>query len=223
MKDNKVKNAWEQLEPQPGAQERMYTNILKKAAAQTESPAEEAKAEEPRPAAQKRHSVSAWRRWGSLAACLAVVAAAGFLFPRMTDPGEPDDPPLLAGSPFEDVAGPEGFEKLGFSIDAPENAENLYYCIYDGQIARVDFTLNGHEYTYEAAKLDGNFSRAEGEAVGSAVLNAEYGAVLDRLSPDIWRAHWTCRDVSYYVSSFDGTGEEAMTEVSQTLIAASCQ
>ena len=35
--------------------------------------------------------------------------------------------------------------------------------------------LDGHEYTYEAAKLDGNFSRAEGEAVGSTALNAEYG------------------------------------------------
>ena len=63
-----------------------------------------------------------------------------------------------------------------------ENAENLYYCIYDGKIARVDFTLNGHEYTYEAAKLEGNFSQAEGDTVGSTVLNAEYGATLDCLS-----------------------------------------
>lgn len=100
-----------------------------------------------------------WRRWGSLAACLAIVIAAGFVLPHFFDRSEPDDPPVFVGSPFEDVDGPEGFEKLGFTIDAPENAENLYYCIYDGKIARVDFALNGHEYTYEAAKLDGNFPR----------------------------------------------------------------
>ena len=31
-------------------------------------------------------------------------------------------PPVMVGSPFEDVSGPEDFERLGFSIDAPEGA-----------------------------------------------------------------------------------------------------
>ena len=144
--------------------------------------------------------------------------AAGFVLPHFFDRSEPDDPPVFVGSPFEDVDGPEGFEKLGFTIDAPENAENLYYCIYDGKIARVDFTLNGHEYTYEAAKLDGNFSRAEGEAVGSTVLNAEYGATLDCLSPDTWRAHWSKESVNYYLSNFDGASEEAITAAAELLM-----
>ena len=148
-----------------------------------------------------------WRRWGSLVACLAIVIVAGFAFPHFFDRSEPDNPPVFVGSPFEDVDGPEGFEKLGFTIDAPENAENLYYCIYDGKIARVDFTLNGHAYTYEAAKLDGNFSRAEGDAVGSTALNAEYGATLDCLSPDTWRAHWSKEGVNYYLSNFDGASQ----------------
>ena len=91
------------------------------------------------------------------------------------------------------------------------------------KIARVDFTLNGHEYTYEAAKLDGNFSRAEGDAVGSTALNAEYGATLDCLSPDTWRAHWNYNDISYYLSSFDRPSEENITEIAQELIAASCK
>ena len=159
-----------------------------------------------------------WRRWGSLAACLAIVIAAGFVLPHFLDRSEPDDPPVFVGSPFEDVDGPEGFEKLGFTIDAPENAENLYYCIYDGKIARVDFTLNGHEYTYEAAKLDGNFSRAEGDAVGSTALNAEYGATLDCLSPDTWRAHWSKEGINYYLSNFDGASEEAITAAAELLM-----
>ena len=36
MNDNEVKNAFDYIEPEPGAQERMYANILKKAAAQRE-------------------------------------------------------------------------------------------------------------------------------------------------------------------------------------------
>ena len=147
MNDNEVKNAFDYIEPEPGAQERMYANILKKAAAQREDQNAEENIEAKQPTVQKRKTIPMWRRWGSLAACLAIVIVAGFAFPHFFDRSEPDNPPVFVGSPFEDVDGPEGFEKLGFTIDAPENAENLYYCIYDGKIARVDFTLNGHEYT----------------------------------------------------------------------------
>ena len=132
---------------------------------------------------------------------------------------EGNEPPVLGGSPFEDVQSAADFEeKLGFVIDAPEGAENVTYCIYDGEIARVDFTLDGRGYTYEAAKLDGNFSRADGEAVGSTALNAEYGATLDRVSLDTWRAHWNRDDVSYYLTNFDGAEESAITEIADTLM-----
>ena len=125
----------------------------------------------------------------------------------------------MVGSPFEDVQSAADLEeKLGFVIDAPEGAENVTYCIYDGEIARVDFTLDGYGYTYEAAMLDGNFSRGEGEAVGSTALNAEYGATLDRVSLDTWRAHWNRDDVSYYLTNFDGAEESAITEIADTLM-----
>ena len=219
MSENEIKKALDEIEPEPGAQERMYANILKKAAAQQKNaPAEQTADKKKAGNVQKRRSIPAWQRWGSLAACLALVIAAGFALPRITNRGEGDDPPVMAGSPFEDVTGPEDFEKLGFVIDAPAGAENVTYCIFDGEIARVDFTLDGHEYTFEAAKLDGNFSRAEGEAVGSTVLNAEYNAVLDRLSPDTWRAHWSKNGVSYYLTNFDGAAESAITAAAQALM-----
>ena len=83
----------------------------------------------------------------------------------------------------------------------------------------MDFTLSRHDYTYEAAtKLDGNFSRADGEAIGSVSLNAEYDATLDRLSPDVWRAHWSKDGVSYYLTNFDGAEESAITGVADTLM-----
>ena len=82
----------------------------------------------------------------------------------------------------------------------------------------MDFTLNHHDYTYEAAKLDSNFSRADGEAIGSVSLNAEYDATLDRLSPDVWRVHWSKDGISYYLTNFDGAEESAITGVADTLM-----
>lgn len=218
MNENEMKKAFDAVEPESGAKERMYANILKKAAAQKVVQVPESAPAEEKSAPKKRHSDPAWQRWGSLAACLALVAAIGFALPKLIQRTEPDGPPVMVGSPFEDVQSAADFEKLGFTIDAPANAENVTYCIYDGQIARVDFTLSGHEYTYEAAQIDGNFSRAEGDAVGSVLLNAKYNAILDRLSPDSWRAHWSHDTVSYYLTNFDGAGEEAITAVVNALL-----
>ena len=229
MSENEVKKAFNAIEPEDGTRERMYANILKKAAAQraaapeenADAPAAESNASPKTVPLPARRPTPRWKRYSAMAACLALVTTLtiGFLHPFFAGDSEGNEPPVLGGSPFEDVQSAADFEeKLGFVIDAPEGAENVTYCIYDGEIACVDFTLDGHEYTYEAAKLDGNFSRAEGEAVGSTALNAEYGAVLDRVSLDTWRAHWNRDDVSYYLTNFDGAEESAITEIADTLM-----
>lgn len=224
MSDNPIKHSFAHIEPEAGAQERMYANILKKAAAQREHQAVEQGHTEVKGVLQKRRTIPAWQRWCGLAACLALIAAVGLSLPKLVSRPGQGDPPVLVGSPMEDVAGPQDFaEALGFSIDAPEGAEDVQYSIFDGEIARVRFTLDGHSYTYAAARLEGNFSGVTGEAVGSVSLDAEFGAVLERLSMDCWRVHWSCGGVSYYLSNTDGASEEAITGVAQILIAASCQ
>ena len=228
MNENEVKTAFDRIEPESGAQERMYANILKKAAAQraaapeenADAPAAESNASPKTVPLPARRPTPRWKRYSAMAACLALVVTVtlGFLSPFLSRDSEANKPPVMVSSPFEDVQSAEEFEPLGFSIDAPEGVEDVTYCIYDGAIARVDFTLDGHEYTYEAAHLDGNFSRADGESVGSVSLNAEYGATLDRLSPDTWRAHWSKDGVSYYLTNFDGAEESAITGVADTLM-----
>ena len=229
MSENEVKKAFNAIGPEDGTRERMYANILKKAAAQraaapeenADAPAAESNASPKTVPLPARRPTPRWKRYSAMAACLALVTTLtiGFLHPFFAGDSEGNEPPVLGGSPFEDVQSAADLEeKLGFVIDAPEGAENVTYCIYDGEIACVDFTLDGHEYTYEAAKLDGNFSRAEGEAVGSTALNAEYGATLDRVSLDTWRAHWNRDDVSYYLTNFDGAEESAITEVANALM-----
>lgn len=228
MNKNEVKAAFDRIEPESGAQERMYANILKKAAAQkaaapeekTDAPAAENDASATVVFLPVRRPTPMWKRCSAMAACLAlaVTVTLGFLSPFLSRDSETNEPPVMGSSPFEDVQSAEEFEALGFSIDAPEGAEDVAYCIYDGAIARVDFTLSGHDYTYEAAQLDGNFSRADGESVGSVSLNAEYDATLDRLSPAVWRAHWSKDGVSYYLTNFDGAEESAITGVADTLM-----
>ena len=229
MSEKEVKKAFNAIEPEDGTRERMYANILKKAAAQraaapeenADAPAAESNASPKTVPLPARRPTPRWKRYSAMAACLALVTTLtiGFLHPFFAGDSEGNEPPVLGGSPFGDVQSAADFEeKLGFVIDAPEGAENVTYCIYDGEIARVDFTLDGRGYTYEAAKLDGNFSRADGEAVGSTALNAEYGAVLDRVSPDIWRAHWSRDGVSCYLTNFDGAEESAITEVANALM-----
>ena len=229
MSENEEKKTFHAIEPEDGAQERMYANILKKAAAQraaapeenADAPAAESNASPKTVPLPARRPTPRWKRYSAMAACLALVTTLtiGFLHPFFAGDSEGNEPPVLGGSPFEDVQSAADFEeKLGFVIDAPEGAENVTYCIYDGEIACVDFTLDGYEYTYEASKLDGNFSRADGEAVGSTALNAEYGATLDRVSPDTWRAHWSRDGVSCYLTNFDGAEESAITEVANALM-----
>ena len=212
MNQNKIKKALEEIEPAPGARERMYQNILRKAAEQQTAPKEENITVFP------ARRPSQWKRWGSLAACLALVLAVGLLLPRLRNSDiEPPGPPVMVGSPYEDVAGPEDFAKLGFTIAAPAEAEDLYYYILDGEIAGVDFALNGHSYTYRAARLEGDFSGANGMVTGSSSLHAEYNATLDHLSPNQWRAHWEYDDVSCYLTSSDAA-EEEITAVALSLL-----
>ena len=221
MNENEIKQAFDEIEPEIGAQERMYANILKKAAAQS---GEKVTENEPTPAKvmqmPTRRPTPLWKRYGALAACLVLVVGVtlGYLYPRFIGGNSQDDPNVMVGSPFEDVQSAEDFETLGFVIDAPEGAEDVAYCIMDGEIAQVDFTLDGHGYLYRAAKLDGDFSGINSKAVGSALLNAEYDATLDRLSPNTWRVHWSKGGVSYYLTNSDGAEEAAITDVADMLI-----
>ena len=52
----------------------------------------------------------------------------------------------------------------------------------------------------------------------NARIAVVYGATLDRVSPDTWRAHWSRDGVSCYLTNFDGAEESAITEVANALM-----
>ena len=144
MSENEVKKAFNAIEPEDGTRERMYANILKKAAAQraaapeenADAPAAESNASPKTVPLPARRPTPRWKRYSAMAACLALVTTLtiGFLHPFFAGDSEGNEPPVLGGSPFGDVQSAADFEeKLGFVIDAPEGAENVTYCIYDGE------------------------------------------------------------------------------------------
>lgn len=152
MTEDDIRAALDAIQPPDGAQDRMYQNVLKKASQQQAKP--------------KASNKPVWSRYAALAAMLAVVITAGAFWFRSgrttakpTEPefmqsapsGESSNAPMLAASPFEDVQSAADFEQLGFTIDAPEGASEISYCIAYGATAQVDFTLNSCAYLYEAS------------------------------------------------------------------------
>ncbi len=145
MNEKEIRSALEGIEPADGAQERMYRNILKKSAMPQAAP--------------RKVRTPIWQRYAALAACLVLVCTAGFFALRggKSTPVqmEPEDtelsqPPMMSASPFEDLQNADEFSRLGFTIDAPEGASDVTYCIAYGDTAQVGFTLDGCEYRYEA-------------------------------------------------------------------------
>ena len=290
-----IQAALTEIEPEPGAETRMYQNILKKAAAQgmqlqgaamhpdlaaptanqtsdfsaadltftaagnaqelqtaptaddSEEPQTAPTAVTPIRSARNRK----WRRYLSLAACLVLIVTAGLTLPQVLPSGadnvpggssdihnpEGNNPPTLTGSPFVDVDGPEDFADLKLSITAPEGASEVSYCIAYETTARVDFTLDGHAYTYLAACTDDDISGIDGEAQDSRTLTlpsangSETDVVLERLRltspdsssaadiPDTWRASWQTTGVSYCLLNEDGADEDAVCALLKTLAA----
>ena len=221
MNENEIKKAFDEIEPENGAQERMYANILKKAAVrngtQTDAPVQQDGEPLKTDPLHSRRPIPMWKRYSAIAACLALMATLtiGFLHPFFARDGEGEEPPVMGGSPFEDVQSAADFERLGFSIDAPEGAEEVSYCILDGEIAQVNFTLDGHSYLYRAAELSGDFSGA-GSVTFVKELDAVHDAVLE-CAPDVWRVRWNDGGVQYYLLHFGDAGEEAVTAAAELL------
>lgn len=195
--ENKIKEAFDQIELPEGAQERMYQNILKKAEL----------AEIHEPPVKKNFTRNVWRKYAAIAACLVVFITAGAFLPGILNgdpaaPTVPDDPPVLAGSPFVDVSGPQDFEtQLGFSINAPNGAEDVSFCIAYENTAIVTFTWNGHSYDYSSSRDAENLS-GNAEAVGGILSKS-----------------WQTDDLSFCLVNTDGAAQsefDALVQMLQT-------
>lgn len=211
MSEKKIKDSIDNIEPASGAKERMYRNIMKKAAQA---------APEEKPAEPKRNSAGILRYILPVAACfcLLVIGIARFL-PGIT-PAGPGESTVLGGSPFVEVKNAEAFKALSITLDAPEGAQNTSYAIIDDKIAEVDFELDGKNYLARASAQDGDFSGLNGQEFSEETIDAETNAILVSVNTgtgNYQKIIWTDGRINYCLYGTDGANREQIISVYQAL------
>ena len=213
----RIRKAIDSIEPEEGARERMLAGI-------------KSKAEEQRRRVMRSRSL----QWLAAAACFCLVVWGAFRFSgvlggNVTPPDgtvEQSDPPVMAGSPYEDVADADAlYEKTGVRIDAPAGAEDVMYSVYDKSIAHLIFTREGVTYAVMAAAKSGDFSGVGGETLSSEMIDAKTSAVLTKVNDDFsgekWKVAWTDGRISYYLTCPADADAEAVKKTALDVIALS--
>ncbi len=219
-KDERIKVAIDGIEPVEGAKERMFANIMKKAAEteQTESSPEK-KMEE-----KKITSINKIMKWAMpLAACLALALVGGFVVPKLVNRSNN----VIGGNnvqianPFVEVESAEAFKKdLGIEIDAPEAAENVTYNIIMGQTADIKFDLNGHNYVLRASKETDIIMGLYGSEEKVEDLDLKKGAELTVIKSgeeSYLLISWKEGKTNFALGNTDGASQEEIKEVFEAL------
>ena len=179
--EKNIRGAVDSIQPVEGAKERMLNNIKQKAAAQTE-------------AKQNTNPIKISKiiRWAvPVAACFALLLVGVKTIPMLTDkpPVDTSSSGLQDASPIMSVNSAEEItERLGIEIDAPEGAEGVFYAIIDGNIAEVQFTVDGNLYYLRASAQSGDLSGLYGKESAPEIIDSENSATISGV---------LCGDLSY--------------------------
>ena len=200
--NDKIKNSIDNIEPESGAKERMYQNILKKAA----------KEEKPKMSPAKIARIAL-----PIAACVCVVIlGVAKLLPGAGIADDTDESTVFGGNPYVEVEDASAFAPLGIAIDAPEDAENKSYAVIGGEIVEVAFTLDGHSYRLRASKDDAS-SGVNGEVVSRESIENGGDAELITMKVDgageCRLVEWTSGDVHFSLSNSDGAAGDELRAV----------
>ena len=93
---------------------------------------------------ERRPAPAAWRRWGAMAACLAVIVAGGLALPHLLTPNGTEDPPVLAGPGMEEMDSRAALEQaVGFSVEEAETLpfapQEVLYTAFDSGLAQIEY------------------------------------------------------------------------------------
>ncbi len=207
MSENKIKEAISSVEPEAGAKERMYRNIMDKAA--KKPPQKTAKP----PVRLTRYALP-------IAACLCIVIVGLVHFLSPDADIDSNDGMVMGGNPFVEVESAEAFRELSITLDAPDDAENVSYAVIDGKIAHVQFELDGKGYIARASAQDGDFSGIVGEEILIETVDAKTSAVLSEVQSDgasYYKIVWTNGKVSYCLYGTDGAEREQLIAAYEAL------
>ncbi|MBR5409682.1 MAG: hypothetical protein IK104_03355 [Clostridia bacterium] len=118
-------------------------------------------------------------------------------------------------NPMEKLEGPAKFEHdLGFTLDAPEGAEDVSYYVISGQIAEVGFWLGDHGFNLRATKEEGDVSGLFGESVSKETLDdgTELETILSG-EAEWYCLRWTEGDIYYTLTNTDGAAIADLTGI----------
>ena len=212
MSEKNIKESIDSIEPENGAKERMYQNILKKAQQQA-NPVEE-------PPIQKNRPIRFIRYALPIAACFCLlVIGIARIIPDNTlfNPSEND---VQGGNPFVEVENAEAFNALSITLEAPAGAQKVSYAIIDGNIAEIQFELDGKSYLARASAQDGDFSGLNGQELSQETIDAKNSAVLTEVQTDLYTYYkivWTNGKIKYCLSGTDGAAREQVIAVYDAL------
>ena len=226
--NDRIRAAVDQIEPADGARDRMLVHIQAKAE-KTKSEVRIMESSKKKPS-----SFANIAKWAlPIAACLTVVIVGAVMIMNhskqnnqktpnestlQTAKDQQDDENTMVVNPYQEVDGPEAFEKdLGFRIDAPEGAGYvLYIIIAPEHIADVRFTLEGHEYTLRGCKVNDDISGLYGDVKKTEELGDDRNAVLTVLGSgdeSYLKISWKSDGVNYELMNTDGASEEEIESV----------
>lgn len=206
MKNNTIVNSIEKIEPKKDAEKKMYNNIIAKSK------------RKPRKAAP----IKMIRMALPIAACICITVIGIIHFhpsnDPITNPGDsaPTDFLVQVGAPGYGEATLDDIERLGYTVNIPQDAEAVYYSLYDGKLASVDFLLDNHAYTLWASSQSGDFSGLDGAISKEISIHAKTDAKLyqlDSYTNLYWKASWTDGKNTYYLTNTDCAEESTMIEL----------
>lgn len=136
----------------------------------------------------------------------------------------PSESPVQIPNPVTEVESAEAFADLGVSIDAPQNTGEVSYSIIGGTVAQVGFTLDGHAYTYRAAKGEEDISGVY-ETFAEEALSVNWEFEAKGVSADIKTAEgggrlatWYEAGATYSLWTEDGVSDDAMSSLVLKLV-----
>ncbi len=213
-----IKTSLDKIVPQDDAKERMYENILTKAAKKEKS---------------RNKYISSLKYALPVAACLCVVVGYfAYSFGKKGDDIGNDsgyyessadytEGAVMGGNPFSDVDDAKKFLSIGIDIDAPDGAEDVSYSIIDENIADISFMLDGHSYIFRASYQGGDFTGIYGEEKSSEIIDAKSNACLYIIEDEFgssYKVYWTDGSINFYLINSDGADEDDVRRVAAELI-----
>ena len=210
MSENKIKKSIDAIEPEAGAKERMYQNIMKKA--QQAAPAEKP--------TEKKRTILFVRYALPIAACLCLVVIGAAKFLTGNTPTQSGDSYVQGGNPFVEVENAEAFNALSITLEAPTGAQKVSYAIIDGKIAEIQFEFDGKSYLARASAQEGDFSGLNGQELSQETIDAKNNAVLTEVKTDLYTYYkivWTNGKIKYCLSGTDGAAREQVIAMYDSL------